>query len=614
MCGIAGIVNFQKQPQKPSILKMLQTIAHRGPDQTGTYIDKNVGLGIQRLSIIDLKSGNQPIHNEDETVTIVFNGEIYNFLHLKELLEIKGHKFKTRSDTEVLVHLYEEYGNEMSKFLRGMFAFAIWDKKKNLLLVSRDQVGIKPLYFFREKSILHFASEIKAILTSNSFKKEINTEAFRAYTLLGYIPGNLSIFKNIFKLLPGHTLIFSKTGLRINKYYNLLEKNNPLVRSVDSYLEDSVIAHSISDVPIGVLLSGGIDSSLIAYYLTKNIKNKINTFSINFNEKSFDESYYAEIVAKKLKTKHHRETFTPKDILTLFPAISEKMDEPLADPSLFPTYKVCKLARKYVKVVLSGDGGDELFGGYPTYSGHLLAEQLKNTLPKSFTNIILNLLNRLPVSFENFPKTEIGKQFLKGIHLSPFKRHLLWMSLKNYNLKIINKDLYNGNLSKDITLLKDLKQVIENSKAKLLTKMQLIDFETYLKDNLLVKVDRASMFNSLEVRVPFLDLDVLEKAFSLNTHVNLFNTKIILRKLIKEKFPAEIFQRRKKGFGIPLSKWINNDLEDFIGDHLQNKKLNIYFNRKEVDRLWTSQIKRQQDNSKLLWMIVMFSGFLNEWS
>lgn len=613
MCGIAGIVNFKKQPQNSEVSKMINQISHRGPDQKGIYVDRNVGLGIQRLSIIDLKSGDQPIHNEDKAITVVFNGEIYNFLELKDLLEKKGHTFKTKSDTEVLVHLYESFGTDMSKLLRGMFAFAIWDRNKDLILISRDHVGIKPLYFWRDGKVMFFGSELKSILAAPLIRKEINIEAFKAYTQLGYIPGNLSIFKNIHKLLPGHSLIFSKDGLKIDKFYEMIPSKKALTKSIDNYLEDSVISHSISDVPLGVLLSGGIDSSLVTYYLTKNIRNRINTFSINFKEKSFDESKFANIVSKRLNTKHHQESFSSKDVINLFPTISQKLDEPLADPSLFPTFKVCALARKYVKVVLSGDGGDELFGGYPTYSGHLLAKQVKRIFPKNLSNLAIKILNLFPTVFENYPKTEVGKEFIKGLHLTPFKRHLLWMSLKNYNSNLLNKDLFGTYKKVDTDLFKALQKNIEEKHNNLVTQMQLFDFETYLKDDLLVKVDRASMYNSLEVRVPFLNVELIEKAFSTDSQVGFFNTKKILRDLIKEKFPPEIFRRGKKGFGIPLSKWIAGDLEDLVNDHLENKKLYDYFNRRVVEKLWDDHKKRKQDNSKLIWMVMIFSGFLNEW-
>lgn len=613
MCGIAGIIDFNQQPHRDIISKMLQTISYRGPDQQGIHIDKNTALGIRRLSIIDLISGNQPIHNEDKTVTVVFNGEIYNFLQLKNLLELKGHKFKTNSDTECLVHLYEVYGSEMSKYLKGMFAFAIWDKNRKLIYIARDPSGIKPLYYWQKGEKLLFGSEPKTILCHPLVKKNINLEAVRIYSSLGYIPADLSIFEGIYKLLPGHYLIFSESGKRIRSY-KTITPNTSQDSSMDELLEEAVLSHSISDVPLGVFLSGGIDSSLVTYYLTKNINKKINTFSIDFEEKSFNEGYFAQIVAKKLGTNHHKDTFNSKDIIRLFPIISEKLDEPLADPSLFPTYKVSALAKRYVKVVLSGDGGDELFGGYPTYRGHLMAESFRRIVPPLFSKTILSVLKLLPVSFENYPKTEVLKVFLKGLHLDPFKRHLLWMSLKNYSTDLLNKEVFRKNLRlDDLELVKEIIQRIESTPKDLTTKMQLLDYETYLKDDLLVKVDRASMYNSIEVRVPFLDNQVIERAFALNSHVSLFDTKKVLRSLLKDKFPAAISKRPKKGFGIPVAKWLNSDLEDLAYEHLHNKKLYQYFNKDKVNQIWDEHKNKKQDNSKLIWMLVMLSGWLNEW-
>lgn len=612
MCGIAGYIDFNKQPQKSQILKMLQAIAYRGPDQKGTYIDNNVAIGIQRLSIIDLKTGNQPMQNEDQSITVVFNGEIYNFLQLKSALEKKGHRFKTKSDTEVLVHLYEVYGFGMSKYLKGMFAFVIWDKKKNLIFLSRDSAGIKPLCYWQKGNQLIFGSELKTILTHPQVKRNINLQALKMYSSLGYIAGELSIFDGIYKLLPGHNLIFSKQGKKIQNFYTSTQ-NVDSPPDFNLILEKSVISHAISDVPIGVFLSGGIDSSLVTYYLTKNINNKINTFSINFEEKSFDESYYAEIVAKQLGTIHHKDTFNVKDVLKLFPILTEKLDEPLADPSLFPTFKVCKLASKYVKVVLSGDGGDELFGGYPTYQGHLVASHLRRFLPQPLKDILYILVSLFPISSNNYPKTEVFKQFLKGIHSPPFQRHLLWMSLGNYHNDILNKETFQDGYLENLDLLENIIKKIEKNSDNLITKMQLFDFETYLIDDLLVKVDRASMYNSVEIRVPILDKDVIETAFATTSHVSLFNTKKILRSLLKNKFPASIVNRSKKGFGIPLAKWINGELENLIEEHLENPQLYQYFNKAKIQQIWTAHRQQKQDNAKLLWMLTMFSGWLNEW-
>lgn len=613
MCGIAGIVNFDKNPEKSQILGMLSQIKHRGPDQRGLYIDQNVSMGIQRLSIIDLSTGNQPIKNEDGSVAVIFNGEIYNFKELTDLLKRKGHIFKTKSDTEVLVHLYEVYGENMSKYLNGMFAFAIWDKSKKKIFISRDPVGIKPLYYYHRGNNLIFGSELKSILINPLIEKKINADALRNYSLFGYVPGNLSMFENIYKLPSGHNLIFNKDGKKIVNFFDVSSSKISSNLSIDKVLEEAVLSQSIADVPLGVLLSGGIDSSLVTYYLTKKLGQKIKTFSIAFKDKSFDESVFAKTVSRYFKTDHYQETFGSKDVINLFPQIIEKMDEPLADPSLFPTFKLCNLARKHVKVVLSGDGGDELFGGYPTYQGHIVAERFGKFIPKVLISIGLWLTNQSKVSFGNYPVSEIAKIFLKGFKENDFKRHIMWMSLHNLD-NLLKTDLLKDNDILNSNPFKEYKKKIGNITKISTTKYQLLDFYTYLVDDLLVKIDRASMFNSLEVRVPFLDLKVISYAFNNDVnHVSLYRTKKVLRTILKGNLPSSIIDRKKKGFGMPLSRWLHDDLEEIAYEYLQNKNLHAYFNKEKISKIWEDHKLKKQNNSKLIWMLVMFSGWLDRW-
>lgn len=607
MCGITGFVDFStSRPNSKTLDSMLSEIIYRGPDSLGHYIDKYVALGIRRLSVIDLESGDQPISNEDGSVTVVFNGEIYNFQQLRSDLEREGHKFKTNSDTEVLVHLYEKYGEQAPTYLNGMFAFAIWDKKKEKVFIARDHAGIKPLYFYCQGENLVFGSEPKTILKNPLVKRELNIKALGIYAYLGYVPGQLSIFKDIQKLLPGHSLTFSNKGLRINKYYNLKKNEEDL----GELFSDAVKLQLIADVPLGVFLSGGLDSSLITYYLTKKVK-KVKTFSISFSEKSFDEGNYAKIVAKHFSTDHYTDYFEARDVLELYPHIISKLDEPLADPSLFPTYKVSKFARKQVKVVLSGDGGDELFGGYPTYQGHILASNL-GLLSGPLKEIVVPILNRFSKTFENYSRQDILGSFLLGISKPALERHLFWMSLFSLGQDpsglILSKQDFLPDTKGDLRFdfLKDNSSIILN--------MQMLDFHTYLPDDLLVKVDRAAMYNSLEVRVPFLDPRIIDYAYSNGrNHVDLFATKKILRKLLKDKLPEEIINRKKKGFGIPIAKWINGELEDFTTERLSNKRLYQYFKKDEVWRLLKNHQERRENNAKILWMLVILSGFLEQW-
>lgn len=618
MCGITGFVNFSHQPDKKTLDLSLKQIIHRGPDSGGSYIDKHVALGIRRLSIIDLQTGNQPISNEDGTITVVFNGEIYNYLKLRESLIRDGYKFKTKSDTEVLVHLYEKYGSSLLKFLNGMFGFAIWDKKKNELFLARDHVGIKPMYFYKDGDFLAFGSEVKTILKSHLVNTKINEQSLALYSYLGYVPGNESIYKNIHKLLPGESLSFSKAGIKINQYYNPLLKSdigesNGL--SLEELFKDSISLQSIADVPLGVFLSGGLDSSIVTYYLSQ-ISKKVKTFSISFKDKSFNEGNFAIRVAKILKTEHYNDYFSAEDVRDEFENIHKKLDEPFADPSLFPTFKVSKFARKYVKVVLSGDGGDELFGGYPTYQGQLLAQASK-FIPSLLLNQAANLITLLPSSFKNYDSKEVLLSLLRGLPKETLDRQLFWMSLFSqgqnfpsiFNPERIKGEQYNITNTKwfkqQVFRLKDIKDVL---------KTQVFDFNTYLVDDLLVKVDRASMFNSLEVRVPFLDPRIIQYAYTSNQkHVDFFSTKKLLRNMLKDKFPNAITKRKKKGFGIPIAKWLCDDLYELGRESLDNEQLYDFYDKKAVSRLWHEHQSKKRNNAKILWTLIMFSGWLRHW-
>lgn len=613
MCGITGIVNFSSTDQDKKILRsMTDQIIYRGPDSSGYFQDKFVGLGMRRLSIIDLTTGDQPISNEDNTITVVFNGEIYNYLHLRQELIKKGHKFKTNSDTEVLVHLYEEMGMEMVYKLNGMFAFAVWDKNIEQLFVARDHVGVKPLYYYSKGSTLIFGSEPKTILKHPLVKRRIDQEALALYCYLGYVPGDLCIFDGLQKLLPGHFLVFNKSGLKVEKYFNL--QDNQSQQKLDALFTSSINMQSIADVPLGVFLSGGLDSSLVTYYL-KNVSKKINTFSISFEEKSFDEGEFAQSVAKYLGTSHHQDLFGVKDIFDILPKINKLLDEPLADPSLIPTYKVSKFTRSYVKVVLSGDGGDELFGGYPTYQGHLVADWVKLFGPLNM--LAGNFAKLLPRRFENYSKEDIVTSFLFGVGKEPVLRHLFWMSIfsNGHNSSSLFKSAFKNNL-KDISesaWINNLKGSLEPLRNKL-TKMQALDFYTYLPDDLLVKVDRASMYNSLEVRVPILDPRIISYAFNSNTeHLNLGQTKIALRSLLKGRLPVDILGRRKKGFGIPVAKWINGPLSELVDSYLANDKLYEFFDKKAVENLLIQHRKRKANQGKIIWMLIILSGWLENW-
>lgn len=603
MCGITGFASFDR-PVKEFILRgMLSEIKHRGPDDTGIFITNNVGLGIQRLSIIDLKTGNQPISNEDRSIIVVFNGEIYNFQELHQNLINNGHQFKTKTDTEILVHLYEEYGVKMTGYLNGMFAFAIWDQKKEMLFIARDQVGIKPLYFWTKGRTIVFGSELKALLKHPFVEKEIDEPSIMLYSFLGYIPQERSAFKNIYKLNAGEQITFSQRGLNKSIYFKLENIDKPKCYHLDSILEQAVKHQSISDVPLGVFLSGGIDSSLVTYYLT-NKSSKIKSFSIGFEETTFDESKYAEQVANILGTKHYHDTFHSCEIPKLLQETSRLLDEPLADPSFFPTYKVSQLAKKHVKVALSGDGGDELFGGYPTYQGHLLANKLQ-CIPQQAINLLLLLLAQFRPTDTNYPLQDMLKTFFSGLKMSPPYRHLHWMSMEN-----------TGQIrcrSQKTQLTDSLRKLIYETYNSNLD-IRFFDFQTYLKDDLLAKVDRASMFNSLEVRVPLLDLEVVKYAVHSNNHYDLFVTKEKLRRIASRVLPKQIAYRKKKGFGIPLAKWLRGELKAITNEMLHNHALYVYFDSQWIDMLWNEHQQGMSNNARVIWMLSMLSMWLDSWA
>ena len=611
MCGVTGFVDFEAKSSLDTLRGMMGEIIHRGPDSAGEYISpgKNAHLGIRRLSIIDLKTGDQPIKNEDGSVVVTYNGEIYNYLPLKKQLLKKGHKFRTKSDTEVLAHLYEEYGEGLCKYLNGMFAFAIWDEKNQRLVLARDRAGIKPLYYYQNGSLLIYGSEVKTILNHPSYKKVISNEAILLYGYYGFIPGEYSAFRGIKKLLPGHCATFSKKGLSIKRYFAVEQFKAEEKRSLDKLLQETVTSQLQADVPVGVFLSGGLDSSLIAYYISKT--SRLKSFSIGFKEPGFDESGYAHRVAKTIGTQHYSEEFTPLDVTEIFEKVSDKLDEPLADASLLPTYKLSKLARRYVKVSLSGDGGDELFGGYPTQQAHLFAKYL-DLLPGSASalgaileKIPESVVSLMPLSFKDYSKKKLGKIVLKGMSLKNPERHLYWM-----RTFFLGEDLlFDKKGAGTDKFIPNLEAVKSPTK-----KAQIIDFYTYLRDDFLVKTDRASMFNSLEVRVPYLDNEVIDYAFGTsNPHISLFRTKIQLRKILEDKLP-EVARRPKKGFGIPLEKWLRGPLKDFSYSTLSNPKLYNYVEKKKVSKILDEHNRLGINRAGAIWQLIMLSGWLTNWA
>lgn len=621
MCGICGYINYDlSNKADPTIIKgMSAALVHRGPDDEGMYINNNVGLGHRRLSIIDVHGGHQPIFNEDKTIVIVLNGEIYNFPEIKENLQKKGHIFYTNTDTEVIVHLYEDLAEDCLHELNGMFAFAIWDNNNDKLFLARDRIGIKPLHYTTVNNQLIFASEIKAILRHPSVKKKLSLKSLSKYLTFEYIPAPDTIYEDIKKLLPGHFLVYSNKNIKLSPYWNLdytPEKDKD--RSEEDYakelrelLKKSVKRELISDVPLGAFLSGGIDSSSIVAFMSELSPGNVKTFSIGFEEASFDESAYAEKVARYFGTQHYQQILSPDVTWKLIPKIIEILDEPFGDASIIPTYLLSEFTRKHVTVSLSGDGGDELFAGYPTYQAHKIANLYK-ILPSFIKKGILNrVINSLPVSFDNISFDFKLKKFIEGVEYVPEIRNYIWLGsfspaekMSLLTPKVLSQ-LDNSDEFENIFMyLKDVK--IDDFIHKIL----FLDMKFYLQDDMLVKVDRASMAVSLEARVPLLDHTLVEFVTKLpsNLKLNKLTSKYIFKKSMKDILPLEIIKRKKKGFGIPVAKWIRNEIKDLVLDTLEGRKIKDagLFNYNYIKNLLEQHFEGKKDHRKKLWTLLIF--------
>src|SRR2546421_3387355 len=499
MCGICGIASTNGSAVTARVAAMGATLGHRGPDSFGEFSDGDIALAARRLSIIDLETGDQPIANEDGTLHVVQNGEIYNYRELRRELERAGHQFRTQGDTEVMLHLYEEHGDRFAERLRGMFAIAIWDARRRRLVLARDRFGIKPLYYRAADGELAFASELRALP-----RGEIDHEALAAFLAFNSIPGPLTIFQDTAKLLPGHVLVWEDGVVRSERFARPApvpadetrgDDEAELVEELRARVRDSVRAHLVSDVPVGVLLSGGVDSSFLAALAAEESSEALRTFSIGFEERSFDELADARLIAERYGTRH-RELVLRPDAALLLPALADAFDEPFADSSALPTYLVSQLAAEDVKVALSGEGGDELFGGYYTYAADLLAERAGG-----LARVARPLVERLPSSTAKASFDYRAKRFVRAAHLPPLERHHGWKEIFSPEARA---ELTGRSSSFDpVDLLRS--RYGETAGADQLARLQDVDFGIYLVDDLLVKTDRASMAHSLEARVPFLD-------------------------------------------------------------------------------------------------------------
>jgi asparagine synthase (glutamine-hydrolysing) len=603
VCGICGIASAHDSVNRDRLAAMSATLVHRGPDSEGTFVDGGIGLAARRLAIIDLESGDQPIANEDGTCTVVQNGEIYNFAALRHELERAGHRLRTHSDTEVLVHAYEQWGLPFVERLRGMFALAIWDAREQRLVLARDRFGIKPLYYRHVGGELSFASELDALP-----KGEIDLDALEAFLAFNSIPAPLSIFREIRKLPAGHILVWSGGELSLSRYARpgpvrprRDDDEAELVEECRARLRDSVRAHLVADVPVGVLLSGGVDSGTLAALAAQESSEAVRTFSIGFEEESFNELDDARSVASRYGTRH-RELVLRPDAALLLPALAETFDEPFADSSALPTYLVAKLAAEDVKVALSGEGGDELFGGYHTYVADLMAERFGGLAAAARP-----LVELLPTSSRRASFDYRAKRFARAADLPPLERHHGW------------KEIFSRELRTELTgrrhewdPVSTLRQrFAETEGYELVTRLQDVDLGTYLVDDLLVKTDRASMAWSLEARVPFMDTVVTNFALSLPVRhkVRGFEKKRLLRKAVEPLLPHQVVHGRKRGFSIPAAAWLRGALAPFARETLAADVLRRqgYFDPETVTRLLESHVGGREDVSRQLWGLLAFT-------
>ena len=622
MCGITGWATLDSHVPPPEGAKdllhaMCERMVHRGPDSEGLFATTGTALGMRRLAIIDLVTGEQPVFNEDRSVTVVLNGEIYNYRELRASLEKRGHAFRSASDTEVLPHLYEEYGDEMVRELNGMFAFALWDSKRRRLLIARDRFGEKPLYWGVFDKTLLFASEPKVLLAHPAVKPSLNLQALRQYLSFDYVPAPLSIYEGINKLPAAHKLTLQDGRVNVERYWKLSYKVSEPVPSeheaVDhlrELLADAVRMRLVSDVPLGILLSGGVDSSTIAALAVRASSEAVKTFSISFAEASFDESAYARGVAKYLGTDHHEERLSANLAANLVSEIGAWMDEPFSDPSLVPTYLLSRFTRKHVTVALGGDGGDELFAGYQMYAGHRWAEVYKRVPLALRRGIVEPFVRLLPVKTKNLSFDYKASRFVTGANYDTVTRHHIWFGsfTPDQQEELLTPEARaasNGEIYADARLI-----AAECESDDLVTQMQSVDTRLYLAEDILTKVDRASMAVSLEVRAPFLDPRVAEFAASLPCSYKLhgLKTKYILKKAVHDMLPGFVTRRGKKGFGVPVAEWLKDKLRPLAHDLLSPERVRRagVFNADYIARLQHEHERGVANHRKLLWTLLMF--------
>lgn len=615
MCGIAGIIGSDRTSQVTTcdIDRMCQTIVHRGPDDQGTYVNGPIGLGMRRLSIIDLATGQQPISNEDRTVWVVFNGEIYNYRQLRTELRSAGHQLYTNGDTEVIPHLYEELGTEFVHKLRGMFAIALYDEHQRRLILARDRLGKKPLFYAVHNDRLLFASEIRAILAVAPELAKVDHETLMHFFYFGYIPDPLSVYSAIRKLRPGHILVYEDGRVRVSQYWDVPQFAEDESKSEGEWLEqvehelgESVRMRLISDVPLGVLLSGGVDSSTVVALMAGASSAPVRTFSVAFDTRDFDERQYARMVAQRFGTEHYELTMQP-DCWGTLNKLTELLEEPFGDASLLPTYYICQMVRQHVKVALSGDGGDELFAGYDRYAINFQREIFR-FIPDWAGRFYRGAL------FPRLTQRMRGRRFLYNVSL-PFRDRYL-DSISHLPGNSREGSIFSREFLSLAEAAESPREIFETyydhaPSAHPLGKLQYLDMKTNLAADILTKVDRMSMAASLETRAPLLDHIFVELAARIPARwkLNGREGKYLLKKLAERLgVPAEVIYRPKRGFGVPLVHWFRNELKSGLYDILTEPRTlqRGYFNPAAVRRLLREHGSRERDRSSDLWLLLMF--------
>ena len=613
MCGIAGMFGGDAEKVSdgllPVIARMCEVIEHRGPDDTGYFVGKGVAIGMRRLSIIDLAGGRQPLANEDASVRVVFNGEIYNYQELKLDLISRGHRFSTDSDTEVIVHLYEEKGERCVEMLRGMFAFAVYDRDQQSVLLARDRLGIKPLHYAVLGDTLIFGSEIKSILQHPDITRDADLNAISAFLAFGYVPDPETAFKGIRKLGAGQTLTFTGGRYTVRQYWNpeprpmdagALPQKDSAEMLLDQ-LRDSVRSHLVSDVPVGAFLSGGIDSSAVVALMSRILDRPVKTFSIGFNEETYDELEYARRSAKLFKTDHHEFVLTP-DLCSIVEEIAWHFDEPFADYSSIPTYLVSKLARDHVKVVLSGDGSDEFFAGYDRYQVDRQRRVFDFVPAVAGPPVLRGISSRLPHG-------AFGKRFLYNVSLRGAERYIDSVSYFN---PMDRRQLLSPELSSELDDCDPERSFwsIYNGagRGSHLERLLYLDSKTYLSGDILTKVDRMTMANSIEARVPFLDHKLVEAALRIPGSFKMSESisKYILKEALRGILPNAVIDRRKQGFDVPMGRWLKAELRQMLDDLLMDARTRQrgYFNKRTVNALVSEHLKGRRDHSRRLWQLL----------